>query len=283
MSQTLVRLQKRLEFGTLREDDVDILRQSERRPEPAFELGGRRDRAEAIECRIDAHARGGNAHRDVTASVPRQNFAAVALNPSGQARHQQRASLLLRRPLRQERRHHHERQHAADDHAVADQHPELLQAWKVDEREAIEGCRGRPHAEQHARRRTRKRRAHIVCTSFGNGETMSDVKQHDAVHAETEEDRCRARCGGRDRCTREAEAPERDEQRQSRWQRSNRHEPQAAERDEQQRQDRRERFDRVQNALALDDAFGFDRDAVPAGEFHLERLPWIVTRRFSIL
>ena len=55
----------------------------------------------------------------------------------------------------------HQREDAADHHAVADQPAELLQAREVDEHQAVERRRRRPHAEQHAARRPGDRRRHV--------------------------------------------------------------------------------------------------------------------------
>ena len=82
-------------------------------------------------------------------------------NPGGEPRHQQRGDSAPRRPARQQRRHHHQREDAAHHHAVPDQAAELLQAREVDEHQAVEGRGRRPHAEQHAARRSRDRRRHV--------------------------------------------------------------------------------------------------------------------------
>ena len=105
---------------------------------------------------------------------------------------------------------------------------------------------------------------------------MRDIEQHHAVDAEAEHHGCRAGGGGRQSGAGEPDRAEHDDERQERRQRADGDQPQAAEHDEQQRQDHDERSDCVQNALALDDRFGFDRNAMPSGQLDAERWPWLL-------
>ena len=87
---------------------------------------------------------------------------------------------------------------------------------------------------------------------------VGDIEQHDPVHAESEEHRRRRRRGGRQRRAGEPKRAENEHERDGGRQRSDGDQPQAAEHDEEQRQNQRQRADRVRDALAPDERFGFD-------------------------
>ena len=111
------------------------------------------------------------------------------------------------------------------------------------------------------------------------GKPMGHIEQHHAVNAEAEEHCGRAGGGGRQPGARKAQRAEHQHERQGRRQRPDADQPQAAEHHEEQRQNQCERPDRVEDALALDDGLGLDRDPMTAGEF--DRQGWPCLARFS--
>ena len=206
----------------------------------------------------------------MTQDAADEHCAPPADHPRRKARHEQRGHRTPGRATGQERGHHDERQHSAHDHAVAEEAAELLQARKIDEHQSVERGGRRPHAQQHAARRSFERCGNVA-GAVGDRQPVRDIEQDDAVHAEAEQHGRGAGRGGRKLRAREAKGAQHEHQRQAGGQGSDGHEPHAAEHEIEKRENHDQGADGVPDALALDDRFGLDGNPVSAGELHLHR------------
>ena len=196
-----------------------------------------------------------------------QDAAVMSTEPGRQGGHGQRFDGPARRAMRQQRRHQHQRQQPADQHAVADEAPELLQAGEVDDSQPVERRRRRPHAEQHAGRGTRFRRdGGLRRVPFCQRQPVRDIHQHDAVDAEAEQHGGRPGGGGRQRDPANPITPSTTSSDSADGSEPDDNQPQTAEHHEQQRHDQRSEATVLTMALAPDEGFGFDRDPMTPGE-----------------
>ncbi len=275
--QALVRDQQIVQAGSAREHDVDVVANSEHRPDPLHQFGARRHGSQAIERRIDPKAQRCRPQEHGDDRRAHENQPRAPRDPGGESRHRQRSRRPARTASREERGNEDERQQTAEHHAVPDERAELLEARKVHEHEPVERRRRRPHAEEHARAgpgETIDRRRRICAGA--ERQRVRDVEQDDAVHAESKQHRAGGSGRRRERGAAEPEHSQDNQQRQPGGNRSDDDEPRRSEDQVQERKDQRERAGGVDDALAADDGFGLDSDPVTARELNVHGRSWLI-------